>query len=365
MLISEVNYINFRNLEDNNLKFNSKFNLFIGKNGQGKTSILEAIYFSATGKSFRTSKNQELIKYSKLKTGVYNEYIDNISSKSVSVKLGSSKKEYSYNKKRVKYDTFHGKINIVSFIPEDINLIIGSPSIRRSFFNYEIAQSNYEYYENLKKYEKVLKVRNRYLKEGKYKDPMFLIYQDEFIETACKIIKKRIDYIKNISIILNLNYRKLFDEKKELSLMYNSFFKPDKNMSIDKIKNLFLEEMKRVESREKRYGYSMIGPQKDDFIFLLDGREAKSYASQGEKKSVIFSLKLAEIDMIIKETKEIPVFLIDDISSYFDSIRKDNILSYFKKRNIQLFISSTNDLNIESKKFVIDKGDIYESSEEC
>ena len=360
MRISEINYINFRNLKDNNLKFHRKFNLFLGKNGQGKTSILEAIYFSATGKSFRTPRNAELIKYGLHKTGAFIAYEDIISEKSVSVKVTGGKKEYSYNRKKVKYDEFHGKVNSVSFIPEDISLIIGAPGIRRSFFDYEIAQSNYEYFTDLKNYTKILKLRNKYLKEKQHNDPMFDIYQEEFIKLGARILKKRFEYVKNISILLNLNYRKLFDDKKELNLEYNSFVGDIKKAELKDIELGIREKIKKEFFREKRYGYSMVGPQKDDFLFLLNKREAKSYASQGEKKSIIFSLKLAEIDMIIKEKRDTPIFIIDDISSYFDSIRKENILNYFNHRDIQLFISSTSDLGIKSKKFVIEKGDIYE-----
>lgn len=365
MQISEINYINFRNLKDDNLKFSSRFNLFLGKNGQGKTSILEAIYFSATGKSFRTSRNNEIIKYARERAGSFVIFEDSISEKTLSVKSGRGKKEYSYNKKRVKYEDFHGKLNIVSFIPEDISLLVGSPGVRRSFFDYEISQANYEYYQDLKNYSKLLKFRNKYLKDKKYNDPIFEIYQNEFIKSGARIIKKRLDYVKNISIILNLNYRKLFDNKKELRLKYSCFLGELKKVEINQIEDLIKKEIERVFWQEKKYGFSLVGPQKDDFLFLLNEKEAKSYASQGEKKSIIFSLKLSEIDMIIKEKKESPVFIIDDISSYFDTLRKESIINYFKKRDIQIFISSTADLDITSRKFYVEKGDIYEDVDQC
>lgn len=358
MEILEISYVNFRNLEDNNLKFVSEMNLFAGKNGQGKTSILEAIYFVATGKSFRTSRNNELIKYSKDKMGVFVSFKDSISEKTMTVKIDSSKKEYRFNGKKVPYDQFYGKLNVVSFIPEDINLIMGTPSIRRSFFDSEISQASFEYFQDLKNYSKVLKIRNRFLKEKNYRDPMYSIYEDEFIKLGARLIKKRIDYVKNISIILNLNYRKLFDNKKELSLKYSSSLGELKNIDLKSIEDKIKEAIKERFPQEIRYGFSMVGPQKDDFLFLLNEREAKSFASQGEKKSIIFSLKLSEIDMIMKEKRERPVFIIDDISSYFDSIRKENILNYLKKREIQVFISSTGLLEIKSKNFIVEKGEV-------
>ena len=360
MQILDMNMINFRNLDDDHLEFDRRFNLFLGKNGQGKTSILEAIYFTVTGKSFRTSKNKEMIKYGYHKMGAFLNYEDRIALKSISVKVDERKKKYSYNRKNVKYDEFLGKLNIISFIPEDIELIIGSPSVRRSFFDYEIAQADPDYYLYLKSVSKLLKFRNKYLKERNTKDPIFEIYNLEFIKYTSLIVKKRIDYIKNVSRLLSLNYRKLFDGEKELTLGYKSFLGELKSPTLEEIEGKIRKSYKDVKTRELKYGYSLIGSQRDDFVFLLDNKEAKSYSSQGEKKSIVFALKISEIDMIIKEKKETPIFIIDDISSYFDSIRKENILKYFQKREIQLFISSTSDLEIEAKRFHVNRGEIDE-----
>ena len=355
MEILEINYINFRNLIDGSVKFFPKLNLFFGKNGQGKTSLLEAVYFNATGKSFRTSKANEMMKYGVKRTGVYIVYRDNIGEKTLTVKFNDNKKEYYYNNKKVPYDEFYGKLNVVTYIPEDIVLITGSPSIRRTFFDGEIAQTNSEYFQDLKNYNKLLKIRNKYLKEERTKDTEYLVYEDEFIKYGAKVIEKRLEYVQKISIILNLNYRKLFDNKKELSLSYLGNIK---KLSLKEIEKLLREKIKKNFSQEKRYGFSLCGPQKDDFLFILNGHEAKSTASQGEKKSIIFSLKLSEIDMVIREKKENPVLIIDDISSYFDSNRKESILNYLEKRNIQVLVSSTGDLGIDSNDFYVEGGEI-------
>ena len=358
MEILEINYISFRNLIDGSVKFFPKLNLFFGKNGQGKTSLLEAIYFNATGKSFRTSKANEMMKYGVKRTGVYIVYRDNIGEKTLTVKFNDNKKEYYYNNKKVPYDEFYGKLNVVTYIPEDIVLITGSPSIRRTFFDGEIAQTNSEYFQDLKNYNKLLKIRNKYLKEERTKDTEYLVYEDEFIKYGAKVIERRLEYVQKISIILNLNYRKLFDNKKELSLSYECHLGNIKKLSLKEIEKLLREKIKKNFSQEKRYGFSLCGPQKDDFLFILNGHEAKSTASQGEKKSIIFSLKLSEIDMVIREKKENPVLIIDDISSYFDSNRKESILNYLEKRNIQVLVSSTGDLGIDSNDFYVEGGEI-------
>ena len=205
-----------------------------------------------------------------------------------------------------------------------------------------------------------MKIRNQYLKEKKTKEEIFSIYENEFITLAGKIVLNRMEYMKNIGIILNLNYRKIFDDKKELGLSYISNIEYSRKDTLKEIEFKISEEIKKQTLLEKKYGYSLVGPQRDEFKFLLDGKDAKSYSSQGEKKSIVFSLKLSEIDMIFREKKENPIFIIDDISSYFDSNRKKNILEYLKKREIQLFISSTEEIEIQNKKFKIEKGKIQE-----
>lgn len=363
MEILEINYVNFRNLIDGSVKFFPKLNLFFGKNGQGKTSLLEAVYFNATGKSFRTSRAIEMMRYGVKRTGVYIVYRDNISEKSLTVKFNDTKREYYYNNKKVSYDEFYGKLNVVTYIPEDIILITGSPSVRRTFFDSEIAQTNSEYFQDLKSYNKLLKIRNKYLKEQRTKEVEYQVYEEEFIKYGAKVIEKRLEYVQKISIILNLNYRKLFDNKKELNLSYDCHLGNIKKLGVKEIEELLREKIRKVFLQEKRYGFSLCGPQKDDFLFILNGHEAKSTASQGEKKSIIFSLKLSEIDMVIREKKENPVLIIDDISSYFDSNRKDSILTYLEKRNIQVLVSSTGELGIDSKNFYVEGGEITYGTE--
>lgn len=359
MKLNSINFINFRNLQDANINFSSEFNLFYGKNGQGKTSILEAIYFNCTGKSFRTNKANDLIKHGRERCGTFVNYSDRLSDKTLTVKFSERRKEYSFNGNRVNHQDFYGKLSVVSFIPEDIEIITGSPGARRTFFDEEISQGIGEYYALLKDFTKLLKVRNQYLKEGKTGDELYSVYEEQFIKTAAQLIIIRADYVKKISIILNLNYRKLFDNKKELGVSYETDFVLEKKETLESIEKKLQNEIGKKNALEKRYGYSLVGPQRDEFKFILDGKEAKSFSSQGEKKSIVFSLKLSEVDMIFKEKKENPIFLIDDITSYFDSHRRDSVLEHLKRKKIQLFISSTEILQgMECKNFHIDNGEI-------
>jgi len=354
--LKKSNFFNFRNIKDITLEFDKGINLFYGKNGQGKTNLLEGIYFNATGKSFRTNTISEMIKYSKTNMRVYSNFEDTINEKDIGINILNKKKEYYYNKKKISFDDYFGKLTVISFIPEDIEIIIGAPSLRRVFFDYEISQIKPEYYYKLKQFNKVLKVRNRLLKEKKSDDELFLIYTEQFIELSAFIIKERIEFTKSISVLLNLNYRKLFDMNSELKLEYKSSLKNLISLTEVDLKELMKEEIKKVNKKEKIYGYSLIGPQRDDYLFFLNERNAKHFSSQGEKKSVVFSLKISEIDLIVKNRKEYPLFLLDDISSYFDSIRKESIIDYFERKKIQTIMSSTEKVSFKANSFYVEEG---------
>jgi len=207
-------------------------------------------------------------------------------------------------------------------------------------------------------FEKILKVRNKLIKEKKTGEEIYKIYNERFIEEGVKIIIHRREFIKKLSILLNLNYRKLFDEKSELKLKYDCFLGEVEKKTKEELTEIFERLCKRKAEREKLQGYSLIGPQKDDFVFELNGKNAKSFSSQGEKKSIIFSLKVSEIDILLKEKNEYPIFLMDDIASYFDEIRKNSILEYFRNKKIQCFMTSTEDLKISGKKIIVDGGDV-------
>lgn len=352
MHLLEISFFNFRNLENKKIILNKKINYFYGVNAQGKTSVLEAVYFNLTGKSFRLGiSNNKIIKYNEINLSTNCVYEDINGKKTLAVLVEKDKKKFFFNKKQVKYDEFIGKMNIISFTPEDILIINGVPSIRRSFFNYEISQADYLFYQDLKKYDKILKIRNKLIKENKIKSEIFSIYNEEYLKLAAKIMLNRKNYIKNLSLMLNLNYRRLFNSKEELEIKYKTSIGDISNLNLEEIYDTLKEKSEKMKFLELKRTYTCLGPQKDDFIFILNKKEAKYFSSEGEKKSIIFSLKISEIDMILKEKKEYPIFLADDISSYFDSIRKEKIINYLEKRNLQVFISSTEKLNLNNASY--------------
>lgn len=359
MYLSQINYNNFRCLENKKIDLDRNFNLIYGKNGQGKTSLIEAVHFLATGKSFRTKKNKELIKYNWNRVTVFGKYISkNENENTIAIDVNEDKRDFYVNRMKNSYIDYVGILNIISFIPEDIELIVGNPGVRRNFFNYEISQAKKNYLKSIVDFEKILKIRNKLIKDKKTEDEIYKIYNEKFIEEGLNIILYRREFIRSLSILLNLNYRKLFDEKSELKLKYECFLGNIEKQSREELKEKFEIQCRKKFEREKYLGFSLLGPQKDDFVFELNGKNAKMYSSQGEKKSIIFSLKVSEIDMLVKEKNEYPIFIMDDVASYFDEIRKKSILNYFVNKKIQCFITSTEDLGIEGKKIIVDRGKV-------
>lgn len=255
---------------------------------------------------------------------------------------------------------FYGMVNVIFYIPEDVLLIHGSPQGRRLFIDREISQSNPSYLEHLKKFSYALKIRNKYLKERNTTALEYTVYEKEFIEHGSYLMYFRQKYLQESSKLLQNLYSHLFDSEKKLQMRYKSSISFSKEMNILQIQECFQQEIQKKKEKEKEYGFSLLGPHKDDFCFLLNQEDARFFSSQGEKKSIIFSLKLAEIDMIYQEKKELPVLLIDDVTSYFDLSRRNNVLQFLKEKGVQVFLTSTEPLEIEGKHYYVEKGEVYD-----
>lgn len=348
MFIETIKTENFRLLKSQKIEFSKTFNIFYGKNAQGKTSVIEAVYFLATGKSFRTKKFTEQINFEKKKAIVFGKK----DFEKYSVSIENEKKSFYINSKKQKYFEYIGNILAVSFCPEDIDLLTGSPEKRRRFFDYEISQINPEYLKKLLAFHKILKFRNALIKKNDVNNPIFEIYTDKFIELSIYIMEKRKEYTENLSKILNEKYCELFGKDKDIKIAYET--------TVLKTK----EEMKKALElkllQEQKQGFSAIGPQKDEYSFLILNQKVKAFASQGEKKSIIFSLKIAQGEYILEKKKESPIFLLDDISAYLDEVRKEKVTKYFKMKNIQCFITSTEKIDIDGKYFELINGEVFE-----
>lgn len=271
MYIEKLNLVNFRLIKDETYSFNKNFNVIYGDNAQGKTSIIEAIYYLATGKSFRTKKIVEQIAKNQKRLVAFAKTKDN----TFCVELTEDNRNFYINKNKTKYIDYIAKLLVVSFCPEDIDLITLSPETRRRYFNYEISQISPKYLENIGKFQKILKIRNKLIKEGDVKSPIFAIYNKKYIELCYNILQERKKYIDELNVDFNDKYTYLFTEEKKVNIKYIPFFEG----SIEQLEKFINEKVEK----DIKYGYSMYGPQKDDFVFYISNEKVKEYASQGEK----------------------------------------------------------------------------------
>ncbi len=349
MYIKSLKIVNFRNIKNLKLDLNKNVNIFIGKNAQGKTSILESIYVLALTKSMKNTFDSNLINkdsdFSFLKCN-----LDiNGKSKEMEVSLESSKKTLKVDGNlEKKVFNYVSMMNVIIFSPEDLDIVKKSPSYRRNLLNIELCQLFSNYTRILNEYNKLLKIRNEYLKCSNFDEIYFDILTDKLIDRAIVIMKYRDDFIKNINLGIDEIYYKIMKDK-GLMVKYEA------NLgSFDKgvIKKLYRDNF----DSERAKKLTLFGPHRDDFSFYLGDDDLKLYGSQGQQRVSILSFKLAEIRLFKEVKKSYPIVLLDDIFSELDLEKRKNFLKFIRS-NIQFIVTTTDINNISSK--VLDKASVF------
>ena len=360
MKIKTLNITNFRNYNHLNIEFNKNTNIFVGKNAQGKTSILESIYVLAFTKSHRVQKDSSFIQnnaeYAKINSLI------NLNDKNIELDIVVSKlgKKAKYNQIELdKLSEYLGMLNIVMFAPEDLDLIKGNPKTRRKFIDLEIGQISKKYIYNLQNYRKVLKQRNDLLKtmqKTQSKDYMLLdVITDQLVDYLEVIQRQRSQFIQEIEQIAQKHYQNLSASDDELKMIYQPSITTNTK-----------EEYVSKYSFDVITGTTNLGIHRDEILFLINNYEAKSFGSQGEQRSFVLAIKLALIDFIYKHKKEYPILLLDDVLSELDKSRQNNLLNYINEE-IQTFITTTEITEIDLNKinnyqiFHIEDGNLKES----
>ncbi len=332
MYIKELSLTNFRNYDQINISFDYGINIFIGDNAQGKTNILESIYLCATARSHRTHKEKEAIKWNEENAHIQLKVQKNYAEDTIDFNLCPKSKSVHVNKLPVgRLGELFGVLNIVMFSPEDLQLIKNSPKERRRFIDIELCQIDKMYYYALRQYHKVLKQRNLALKQYfSHKDYSIIEVWDMQIEEYAKIIiEKRRAFIEEINKIASHIHDDISGHKEKLEVIYQP--------SVDLIE--FNEKIIKYREKDILYQTTSIGPHRDDLIFLINGMDVKTYGSQGQQRSVVLSMKLAEIDIMKKYIGEDPVLLLDDVLSELDDKRQKDLFRYTS--NIQTLITCT------------------------
>ena len=354
MYIESVTLKNFRNYEDKTVDFKDGLNIVIGKNASGKTNLLESVYCSGIGKSPRTNKAREMIRW-----GSDNAYIKVILKKQYSRHIV----EYfidSADKKIIKIDSIPlvkqseilGMLNIVFFSPDEIKLIKESPQERRRFSDISLSQQNKKYLFSLSKYNNILAQRNKLLKESrdiKALPEMLYGWDVQLAEYGAYIIAKRYEFVEKIQVFAKKIHSEITDEKEDLELEYESNVERGET---DKMKEIFFQKLRANLEKDMNLLYTSFGSHRDDIAIKINGIDVRKYGSQGQQRTVALSLKLAEIYLFESEVGEKPVLLLDDVLSELDASRRQKLMEL--SSGLQTIITCTDfDMDLERNTVLI------------
>lgn len=348
MILKSLELANFRNYEELNIIFDKGTNILYGDNAQGKTNILEAIYVSATTKSHKGSKDKEIINFDKEEAHI-RTYLEkeNVETRvDMHLRKNKSKGIAIDGQKIKKAADLMGLLNVVFFSPEDLSIIKDGPAERRRFADMELCQLDSFYLYNLNHYNKIIGQRNKLLKDMYFQPELketLNIWDSQLVSFGSKIIERREQFVKQLGDIIFDIHKKLSGGKEELVIAYE----PD--VSIED----FEKQMKYNQDKDIRLKQTTTGPHRDDFSFVVNGVDIRKYGSQGQQRTAALSLKLSEIELVKKISKDTPVLLLDDVLSELDSNRQNYLLNSIG--NIQTIITCTGLDEFINNRFEINK----------
>jgi DNA replication and repair protein RecF len=361
MHIKSIRLEQFRNYEDQFLNVQPGINVLYGNNAQGKTNILEAIYLCACARSHRTSKDTDMIRHNAGQYQVTIDYEnDNGSSDTLSIlyldsvsgstqKSGPARHIFHNGLKVDRISDLMGLFHAVIFAPEDLLLVKEGPSTRRRFIDLMISQLRPSYFKDLQLYSRLLGQRNRLLKEIRLRDPNLAedhplmmqldVWTQTLSETAARIIRQRLIFISRIETRAAEALDQISSGKEKLNVRYKTFASISSDYSVDDIIELLYKKHKSIVYEDINRGSTSYGPHRDDMELCLNNEQLKPYASQGQQRSVVLSLKMSELAIIKEEINEYPVLLLDDVMSELDEKRRGCLLAGIHQA--QVFVTCT------------------------
>lgn len=339
MYMTELELIHVRNHSHKQITFTPNIIVIHGPNGRGKTNILESAYIATMGHSHRTSDMKDVIHWNEDEASIIVHFMKAETPHTLQIKWGrQGKKLIRLHDNPLSQKELVGTLNTVIFSPEDLELIKGTPSLRRRFLNMEISQTSPQYYHQLTMYQRAVQQRNRVLKEYSHKAHAPVQDWDEQIATlGAQIIQKRLESLKKLNQLMDLMNRKLTNGKEDLRLQYTQ---PYSEHTLLVTKEALLSALRSHLAEDRRRFQTSVGPHRDDIIFYSGPMDLKRFGSQGQQRTAILSVKLSELEYIKSEVGEYPILLLDDVLSELDQERRQNLLKFIHKR-VQTIITTT------------------------
>lgn len=369
MIIKGIRLINFRNYNSMSASFGSGVNILVGKNAQGKTNLLEAIYMCSTGRSFRTLRDREIISFGKKEAYVGAELSVGELEKFTEIKLESDKpKRIRMNKVELKsYKELNTGLKVVVFFPDDLKLVKEGPGNRRNYLDSSISQLKPVYHYNLSRYYKALVQRNNLLKSRRSLSELselLEVFDVQLAKLGTLISMERGQYIKRIKKEARDIHLQITSGKEELDIEYNTNV-PVGDSLLD-IEGKYLDQLRMGRSKDINIGSTTLGPHRDDFSPLINGKDLRTFGSQGQQRTLVLTLKLSEVKILKKETGYYPVLLLDDVYSELDEDRRVFLTGLFSET--QTFITVTDAVETDNLKdfdktiFYVREGCLYKGN---
>ncbi|MBQ7836807.1 MAG: DNA replication/repair protein RecF [Clostridia bacterium] len=363
MICKRISYKNFRNIENEELELSPGVNVIRGENAQGKSNMLEGLYFFARGRSFRASKDKELIRFGENEAQLSIDYSRDESSLTSTLTASipsQGKKLITRNGARLSsLKEMIGSFRAVLFAPSHLTLVDGGPSLRRSFMDIALSQLYPAYLDSLAQYNRALGQRTALLKEaasGKRIDSyMWEIYADQLAASGARIAARRWEYLSGLSESVSQFFSEMTSGRETPSLVYKSDAVSE-GMTYEEIvaegSKILFEQIILSLEKDIKYGINSHGIHRDDISIRLNSKDARLYASQGQRRSLALSMKLSEGEMAKRICGEYPVFLLDDVLSELDAGRRSFILGCLNQRQIVVTSCEDEHFDRDGVKFI-------------
>ncbi|MFL2063060.1 DNA replication/repair protein RecF [Latilactobacillus sakei] len=354
MYLSELQLNHYRNYESVDVHFSPDTNVLIGENAQGKTNLLEAIYVLALARSHRTNTNRELIQWHEDFAKITGLVQRSAGKTPLELVLSQKGKKAKVNHlEQAKLSQYIGQLNVVLFAPEDLNIVKGSPAVRRHFIDMEFGQMSSKYLYNISQYKSILKQRNQYLKQLQRRQAKDLVYlgvlSDQLAAYGAEVTVARRQFLQQMEKWAQKLHQEITKDREVLTFKYQSQIPEEQlDQSVEELYQQFQTLYEKQQTREVEQGTTLIGPHRDDVQFLVNDKDVQAFGSQGQQRTTALSVKLAEIDLMKAQTGEYPILLLDDVLSELDDLRQTHLLKTFQNK-VQTFLTTTSLENVKKE----------------
>jgi DNA replication and repair protein RecF len=351
MHVTYLELTNYRNYSAQSVEPIPGLNIFVGENAQGKSNLLESLYVLATTKSTRAGKDLELIRFG-ASAAQARARVSRIKEIDLQIELDISQTEKKSARlngvRHTRMADIIGQVNAVLFDSNDLETIRGEPSVRRRFLDLEISQTSPRYVHALATYRKTLEQRNHLLREirehraGRDAFESLSVWSLQLANYGSQLMERRRSFLDRLGVLASEAHQALSDARDDLSLSYQSSFALDGLRDASAIREEFANQLRRVEDEERARGTTLVGPQRDDIAFCVNGLDSRLFASQGQQRTIALSVKLAERQLIEELVGESPLLLLDDVLSDLDDLRRRHLFETIAETQSQTFVTCTN-----------------------